>query len=100
MICSYSRLMVRSAAQTRVSNHEVGRLAGRPSFETRRCATLLRMRWSKFKIGPSSPRLLEDLPADQHPPDLAGAGADLVELGVAQHAAGRIVLDGHVAGEA
>jgi len=31
-----------------------------------------------------SGRFLEQLPPDQHAPDLAGAGADLVKLGVAQ----------------
>src|SRR5215470_10845001 len=48
---------------------------------------------------PPSPRLLEQLPADQHAPDLAGAGADLVELGVAQIASGRVVVDVAVAAE-
>jgi hypothetical protein len=37
-------------------------------------------------------RFVEQLPADQHAADLAGAGADLVEFGVAQQAAGRIVV--------
>src|SRR5262249_34646218 len=47
----------------------------------------------------ASPRLVEQLPADQHAPDLAGAGADLVELGVAQIASGRVVVDVAVAAE-
>src|SRR5712691_8275996 len=45
-------------------------------------------------------RLLENLPPDQHAPDLAGAGADLVELGVAQQAPGREVVDVAVAAQA
>src|SRR4051794_45617 len=48
----------------------------------------------------SSLRLLKNLPADQHPPDLAGAGADLVKLGVAQDAAGGIIVDIAVAAQA
>src|SRR5688572_27399040 len=44
-------------------------------------------------------RLLEQLPPDQHAADFAGAGADLVELGVAQQPAGRIVVDVAVAAE-
>src|SRR5215831_4712330 len=47
----------------------------------------------------ASARLVEQLPADQHAPDLAGAGADLVELGVAQVAPGGIVVDVAVAAE-
>src|SRR5712692_936382 len=44
-------------------------------------------------------RLLEHLAADQHAADLAGAGADLVKFGVAQEAAGRVVVDVAVAAE-
>ena len=44
-------------------------------------------------------RFLEQLPPDQHAPDFAGAGADLVELGVAQQPPGRIVVDIAVAAE-
>ena len=44
--------------------------------------------------------LAEQLAADQHAADFAGAGADLVELGVAQQAAGRVVVDVAVAAEA
>src|SRR4051795_5011880 len=44
-------------------------------------------------------RLREQLAADQHAADLAGAGADLVELGVAQQAAGRVVVDIAVAAQ-
>src|SRR5436305_11704940 len=44
-------------------------------------------------------RLREQLAADQHAADLAGAGADLVELGVSQQAAGRIVVDVTVAAQ-
>src|SRR3954452_11057975 len=47
-----------------------------------------------------SARLLENLPADQHAADLAGAGADLIELGVAQQASGRIIVDIAVAAQA
>src|SRR5436305_4011667 len=44
-------------------------------------------------------RLREQLAADQHAADFGGAGADLVELGVAQQAAGRIVVDVAVAAQ-
>src|SRR3546814_9750570 len=44
-------------------------------------------------------RLVEQLAADQHAADLAGAGADLVELGIAQQAARRIVVDIAVAAQ-
>src|SRR5690606_10164937 len=48
----------------------------------------------------STSRLLpHHLPADQPAADLARAGADLVELGIAQQAAGRIVVDVAVAAE-
>src|SRR3990170_4220657 len=49
----------------------------------------------------SSPsrRFFEQLPSDQHAADFAGAGADLVELGVAQQPPGRIVVDVAVAAE-
>src|SRR5262245_62295008 len=51
--------------------------------------------WSSASLG----RLLEQLASDQHPADLAGAGADLVELGVAQQAARRVIVDIAVAAE-
>src|SRR6266480_292074 len=41
----------------------------------------------------------EDFAADQHAADLAGAGADLVELGVAQQAPRRVFVDVAVAAE-
>src|SRR5579862_6713744 len=41
--------------------------------------------------------LLENLPPDQHAADFARSSADLVELGVAQQAAGREVIDVAVA---
>src|SRR5262245_44820089 len=44
-------------------------------------------------------RLLEQLAADQHAADFAGAGADLVELGVAEQPPGRIFVDIAVAAE-
>src|SRR6202035_4312193 len=47
-----------------------------------------------------SPGLVEYLPPDQHAANLARAGADLVELGVAQQAAGRKLVDVAVAAEA
>src|ERR1700730_14416196 len=40
-----------------------------------------------------SPRLLENLPPDQHAADFAGPGADLVELGVTQQPAGGKIID-------
>src|SRR5512137_170709 len=43
--------------------------------------------------GCGSSGLLEELAPDEHAPDLAGAGADLVELGVPQQAAGGVVVD-------
>src|SRR5689334_16782669 len=101
MTSSYPRLMVRSRAHfPSAASRTMGSatvLAAHPSRRAR-CASALRMRWNKCG-NPPSPRLLEDLPADQHPADLAGAGADLVELGVAQQAAGRVVVDVAVAAE-
>src|ERR1700758_4669535 len=44
-------------------------------------------------------RLLEQFPPDQHAADLAGSGADLVELCVAQEPARGIVVDIAVAAE-
>src|SRR5512144_212481 len=44
-------------------------------------------------------RLVEKLAADQHPPDLARAGADLVELRIAPEPSGRVVVDVAVAAE-
>ncbi len=44
-------------------------------------------------------RLREELPPDQHAADLRGAGADLVELGVAQQPARREVVDVAVAAQ-
>src|ERR1700719_4250891 len=49
--------------------------------------------------GSRSGGLGEDLAADQHAADLRGAGADLVELGVAQQPPGREVVDVAVAAE-
>src|SRR5579883_1609922 len=46
------------------------------------------------------PRLLINLPPDQHAADFAGAGANLVELGVAEQASGREIVDVAVAAEA
>src|SRR5262249_23857820 len=46
---------------------------------------------------PASARLVEQLPADQHAPDLAGARADLIELGIAQIASRGIIVDVAVA---
>src|SRR6478609_2132283 len=43
-------------------------------------------------IAPASGGLGEQLAADQHAPDLAGAGADLVQLGVAPQPLDREVL--------
>ena len=44
-----------------------------------------------------SARLVEQLAADQHAADFAGAGADLVQLRVAQQAAGVVIVDVAVA---
>src|SRR5690606_13076340 len=35
----------------------------------------------------------EQLPPDQHPPNLVGAGADRIQLGVAQDPPGRVLVD-------
>src|SRR4051794_1011432 len=48
---------------------------------------------------PPSGRLVEQLAADQHAPDLTGAGADLVELGIAQQPPGRVLVDVAVAAQ-
>src|SRR4029079_10043839 len=44
-------------------------------------------------------RLVEELASDQHAADLAGAGADLVELGVAQQASRGKLSDVDVAAQ-
>src|ERR1700716_3259891 len=54
---------------------------------------------TRGRIKRSSGALGEQFASDQHAADLAGAGADLVELGVAQQPAGRIVIDIAVAAE-
>src|SRR5208282_828771 len=38
-------------------------------------------------------RLVEQLTPDQHAADLAGPGADLVQLGIPQQPSGRVVVD-------
>src|SRR4030095_15173018 len=48
----------------------------------------------------NSLRLVEQLAADQHAPDLRSSGADLVELRVAPQPSGRIVVDVAVAAKA
>src|SRR5512147_3106603 len=63
-------------------------------FSERVSISLLRMDM------PGSRRLVEDFAADQHAPDLAGAGADLIELGIAQQPPGRVVVDIAVAAQA
>src|ERR1700760_1804667 len=92
-----SRARLPSAASRTMRSAD--QLAAHPSTRAR-CSSALRMRSGKSRAKPPSPGLLEDLPADQHPADLARPGADLVELGVAQQAAGRIVVDVAVAAEA
>src|SRR5712691_13149808 len=59
--------------------------------------TLVTVNYTMYLAKLSS--LLENLPPDQEPPDLAGAGADLVELGVAQQAPGRKLVDVAVAAQ-
>src|SRR6201992_1290212 len=54
--------------------------------------------WSR-SLASASGKFIEQLAPDQHAADFAGAGADLVELGVAQQAAGRIVVDIAIAAE-
>src|SRR5215470_17733855 len=51
-------------------------------------------------FNPPSPRLLINLPPDQHAANFARPGADLVELGVAQQPAGGEIVDVAVAAEA
>src|ERR1700687_5363096 len=58
-----------------------------------------RWRISRAISSPSLLRLVEQLAADQHPSDLGRARADLVELGVAPQAAGRVVVNVTVAAE-
>src|SRR4029450_8182625 len=48
---------------------------------------------------PRSARLFEQLPADEHAPDLACACTDLVEFGIAQISSGRIIVDVDAAAE-
>ena len=50
-------------------------------------------------VGVMALRRPEQFAADQHAADLVGAGADLVELGVAQDAARRVLVDVAVAAE-
>src|SRR5690606_5366002 len=52
---------------------------------------------SKSEPDPLFP--FEQLAADQHPADLVGAGADGVELGVAQDPPGRVFVDVAVAAQ-
>src|SRR5690606_12106495 len=54
---------------------------------------------SGLSAGHSSCAFLEQLAADQHTADLAGAGTDLVQLGIAPQPAGRVVVDVTVATE-
>ena len=42
-------------------------------------------------------RFVKEFAPDQHPPDLAGSGADLVQLCIAEQAAGRVFIDVAVA---
>jgi hypothetical protein len=52
------------------------------------------------RTGPPVRRCLgEQLAADQHAADFAGAGADLVQLGVAPQAADRVLVDVAVAAQ-
>src|ERR1700758_5233420 len=60
---------------------------------------LLRMRERAADDARYSGRLLEQFATDQHAADFAGAGADLVEFGVAKQPAGRIVVDITIAAE-
>src|SRR5215468_11063284 len=53
-----------------------------------------------FWLTAASPRLLINLPPDQHAADFARPGADLVELGVAQQTAGGEIVDVAVSAEA
>src|SRR5688572_6149813 len=55
--------------------------------------------FSSVKRRRRSAGFLEELAPDQHAPDLARAGADLVELGIAQKPSGRIIIDIAVAAE-
>src|SRR5271155_5742974 len=64
------------------------------------CARTPLARPQPARINVALPRLFVDFAPDQHAADLAGSGADLVELGVAQQPAGREVVDIAVAAEA
>src|ERR1700720_2485297 len=60
-----------------------------------------RARWSLFAPWSSQPRLrpVAQLAAHQPPPDLGRAGADLVQLGIAPQAPGRVFVNVAVAAE-
>jgi HTH-type transcriptional regulator/antitoxin HigA len=59
----------------------------------RKCLSARRRRRTTRDSGVRLSRaLFEQLPPDQHAPDLARAGADLVELGVAQQAPERVIV--------
>src|SRR3546814_6579741 len=56
--------------------------------------------WLNINTGAApSGRFVEQFAPDQHTPDFAGAGADLVQLGVAPQAAGGVVVDIAVAAQ-
>src|ERR1700724_2274374 len=56
--------------------------------------------YNAISFGSPLLRLLENLPADQHPADFVGPCPDLVELGVAQQPPGRELVDVAVATQA
>src|SRR5579884_663467 len=68
------------------------------AMKSRVIASAMEKEWDRWPVV-SITRLVEQLAADQHAADLGGAGADLVELGVAQQAAGRKFVDIAVAAE-
>src|SRR6185312_16812601 len=61
------------------------------------CRTRSFGHFNSWDTGGHSHRLAEQLAADQHAPDFAGARADLVQLGVAPQATQRVLVDVAVA---
>src|SRR5690606_32671517 len=87
------------------------RPALRPAWRCQRDVTALRARVLMWQGGgdivspppavndPSSAAAVEQLASDQHAPDLVGARTNRIELGVAQDAAGGVLVDVAVAAQ-
>src|SRR5690606_13608336 len=55
--------------------------------------------WIMARLSAGSAGLVEQLAADQHAADLAGAGTNLIELGIAPQSANRVFVDVAVAAQ-